>query len=695
MPDLDLEARRFDVWHEVPLVPQLTGMSCWAAAAAMIVGWRECIDVRPDEVAAGLGRWDAYRRGLEPGDVDELARVFHLLIEPPRTYSVDQLRGLLERFGPLWVGEATPGLHVVVVAGLHGDGTPDATWVRIADPWPIGVGERYSISFRELASNLAAASDVVGATAQVLHSDGQRGRATTRSEIRSRIHVHTSSPREISMSGQNQLRSARIVVDPGHGGQRDLGLSTALGVRGVHGTLEKDVTLRLARRVANRLGGRALLTRDRDDNLPIGERIERARRAGADVFVSLHANGGPAGARGAEAWVHERAGAGSFALAESVQRHLARWGNARVARGPMAVLAPDRLGRAAACLVEVEHLGDPAGELRLSSPLELERIAASVAGGVRAHLSGGAGYGRGPAGALDWFEDTDQLDAYTRNPRAADTRAVSTVSDALGVIAGFRASSGGSAWRTLDRGEVAWRLEQLVQDHRLFQQGNLNLCGPASFFTCWTKRDPVAFARFATALYESGQAQIGSFNVAPSSSLTQQDYAAMRARMSTITEQADWMVMGALRNNDDAIFVWEGDPGQELAGITFPEEVERWMNATGLYSSVDNRIGSTLSALFSKGYNAAADLQVQEGTDTICLIQANMVASQIGAGVTEGFLSHFSNHYVVLNAPIVTNIQSGQVMFNIWTFAADKETLVANTSIFADNYYGAIVARMR
>jgi hypothetical protein len=32
---------------------------------------------------------------------------------------------------------------------------------------------------------------------------------------------------------------------------------------------------------------------------------------------------------------------------------------------------------------------------------------------------------------------------------------------------------------------------------------------------------------------------------------------------------------------------------------------------------------------------------------------------------------------------------------NSGTFAADKETLVANTQIFADNYYGAIVARMR
>ena len=49
-----------------------------------------------------------------------------------------------------------------------------------------------------------------------------------------------------------------IVLDPGHGGARDNGRSTERGVRGPAGTLEKDVTMRLARRVARHLGGAAL-----------------------------------------------------------------------------------------------------------------------------------------------------------------------------------------------------------------------------------------------------------------------------------------------------------------------------------------------------------------------------------------------------------------------------------------------------
>lgn len=169
----------FDIWHEVPLVHQTTGMSCWAAAAAMIVGWRDCIDVDAEEVARGSDRWEAYREGLEPHDVDGLAKAWGLVVEPSRAYSVADLRALLERYGPLWMGEASPGLHVIVIAGMYGDGTPRGTFVRVADPWPIGVGERYTIPFAELRENYDAVEALTGMCACILHAGGAvRGNRT-------------------------------------------------------------------------------------------------------------------------------------------------------------------------------------------------------------------------------------------------------------------------------------------------------------------------------------------------------------------------------------------------------------------------------------------------------------------------------------------------------------------------------------
>jgi hypothetical protein len=171
----------------------------------------------------------------------------------------------------------------------------------------------------------------------------------------------------------------------------------------------------------------------------------------------------------------------------------------------------------------------------------------------------------------------------------------------------------------------------------------------------------------------------------------------MRAKMTTVvTEHADWMALGALRNNDDALFVWQGDPEQAVAGITFPEEVTRWLNATGLYASVDNQVGSSASALSSKGYNAAERLQVEEGTDILCLIQANIVADQIGAGTETGFLSYFPNHWVILLGQVQQIVGNARVSFPIWSFGQDWEDCqVSDAQTFADNFYGAIVAKMK
>jgi hypothetical protein len=155
--------------------------------------------------------------------------------------------------------------------------------------------------------------------------------------------------------------------------------------------------------------------------------------------------------------------------------------------------------------------------------------------------------------------------------------------------------------------------------------------------------------------------------------------------------------MGAIRNNDDAVFVWTGEHTEELPGITFPEEIVRWLNATGLYSSVENQAGSTIEVILSsKGFNAAANLDMREGTDIIALIQGNMIADQIGISVSGAFLSHFSNHWVVMIGNVMELVDTHRVAFPIWTFGRDFEDCQAPTvQLFADNYYGAIVARMR
>jgi N-acetylmuramoyl-L-alanine amidase len=91
-----------------------------------------------------------------------------------------------------------------------------------------------------------------------------------------------------------------IMIDPGHGGKDP-------GAIGRSGTFEKDVTLDISRQMAEHLslhpGIIARLTRDTDIFLPLKQRVEIAREAKADLFISVHADSAPTtAARGFSAY---------------------------------------------------------------------------------------------------------------------------------------------------------------------------------------------------------------------------------------------------------------------------------------------------------------------------------------------------------------------------------------------------------
>ena len=78
-----------------------------------------------------------------------------------------------------------------------------------------------------------------------------------------------------------------IAIDPGHGGDDT-------GTRGPNGTLEKDITLSVARRLRNaiesQLGLRVVLTRTADTTVAPDERAAIANNNRVDLFISLHTN---------------------------------------------------------------------------------------------------------------------------------------------------------------------------------------------------------------------------------------------------------------------------------------------------------------------------------------------------------------------------------------------------------------------
>jgi hypothetical protein len=137
---------KFDITHNVRLFAQPTNVSCWSAAATMIVG----------NMSVGPGRAAIPGGGLDPSpsNVQVFARSLGWRVYYPQTWTVSGLASLL-RAKPLWAvggGNSPAGnwLHAIVLSALWSDGAEDGsgTLLRIHDPWPPNVGSVYARFYR-------------------------------------------------------------------------------------------------------------------------------------------------------------------------------------------------------------------------------------------------------------------------------------------------------------------------------------------------------------------------------------------------------------------------------------------------------------------------------------------------------------------------------------------------------------------
>lgn len=105
-------------------------------------------------------------------------------------------------------------------------------------------------------------------------------------------------------------RELVIVIDAGHGGKDP-------GALGKSGTREKDVVLQIARRLKRMVDQqpnmRGVLTRDSDTYIGLRQRMVEARKAKADLFISIHADAAPRGvsAKGSSVYALSQHGATS------------------------------------------------------------------------------------------------------------------------------------------------------------------------------------------------------------------------------------------------------------------------------------------------------------------------------------------------------------------------------------------------
>ncbi len=145
------------------------------------------------------------------------------------------------------------------------------------------------------------------------NASGNAGKATERNTTTANA-AGTTPAAEAAKAANDTSRLVIVAIDAGHGGEDP-------GAIGPSGLYEKDVVLSIALKLRARInaqpGMRAMLTRESDYFVPLQERVLKARRVQADLFVSVHA----------DAFMNPEArGASIFALSENgATSAAARW----------------------------------------------------------------------------------------------------------------------------------------------------------------------------------------------------------------------------------------------------------------------------------------------------------------------------------------------------------------------------------
>ncbi len=150
-----------------------------------------------------------------------------------------------------------------------------------------------------------------------------------------RLNTPAPAPPPAPPTAAERQRVDRLIIvalDPGHGGEDP-------GAIGPSGLREKEVVLAVALQLRDKLnalpGMRVMMTRDADFFVPLAERVRKARRVQADLFVSIHADAAyRATARGASVYALSTGGASSSAARWMAERENAadRVGGVNVAR---------------------------------------------------------------------------------------------------------------------------------------------------------------------------------------------------------------------------------------------------------------------------------------------------------------------------------------------------------------------------
>lgn len=247
----------------------------------------------------------------------------------------------------------------------------------------------------------------------------------------------------------------------------------------------------------------------------------------------------------------------------------------------------------------------------------------------------------------------------------------------------FEFSNKPGAWKHIPKSPLLQEMIDRLHEPLKVDQKKTPLCGPAAIVYELVSRKKIRYVQIMRQLYETGKFKAWSKWVDPSQDTRDSAKAAS-------TSYADWMLMAALRDTENAIFDVEGDSGDFIMGLSTPWEMKGWAEEILEYPH------TSFTSTFVYGEFDAlreAEQALKNGGVAFLLIHSALLPAQDQPVIA------VPQHWVSFKGDLVIDEgnpwvwESGHVRFKCYTWGKIV-TVDADEGDFEDYMFGVVTAKL-
>jgi len=265
----------------------------------------------------------------------------------------------------------------------------------------------------------------------------------------------------------------------------------------------------------------------------------------------------------------------------------------------------------------------------------------------------------------------------------------------------FKASTAGGLWPKIDKAKLIEDIDRKIHHRKnpiypsnlndpssLPNQKSIGFCGPASILYELIKRDPLRYVDMCRTVYEEAKFYGKTRTLVVD---TDEDVLKSKVPNDFQTNQADWMTMAFMRDEEN--WFWDVDAdGNVLAnGVTTPWEMKEWIEEILCY------VSSNFEETFFYGELDALDevrkSVVQKGGVGFLMIKSELIKGE------EMSLFPFPEHWIAVVGDVSIDWgdwydhDSGHVKFKYFSWAKDTGIVDCSEGYFEEGMYGAVLGQ--